>query len=355
MGIRSAPLRVALLAPPPATASTLYGMYDLLTSAGRDWCWLKTGRAGPPLASPVIASADGCGFRAINGAWIQPDARLDDVTDAAVVCVPDLMVAPDEPLAGRFDAEIAYLRACHARGAILASACSGALLLAEAGLLDGHDATTHWAYCDELARRYPKIRVRPGCSLIVSGPDQRLLLAGGGTSWYDLALFLVARLFGVEEAMQLARLYLVEWHDVGQQPYAMLACARTTDDAAVAHCLHWLGEHFATAAPVAALQSMAADMDVPERSFQRRFVKATGMSPLEFVHMLRLEEAKQLLEATSKPVEAIANDVGYEDPSFFSRLFRRKVGITPAQYRRRFGALKRTLSDGLHGGIAERM
>jgi transcriptional regulator GlxA family with amidase domain len=353
MGICAPPLRVALLAPPPATASTLYGMYDLLASTGRDWSWLKSGQAGAPLVDPVIVSADGARFRTANGAWIQPDARLDDVADAAVICVPDLMVAPEEHLGGRFDAEIAYLRTCHARGAILASACSGALLLAEAGLLDGYEATTHWAYCDSLAKRYPKIRVRHGRSLVVSGTDQRLMLAGGGTSWYDLALYLVARLFGTEEAMRLARLYLVEWHDVGQQPYAMLACARNTDDAVIAHMLQWLGEHFATAAPVAALLAMAADMEVSERSFQRRFAKATGMSPLQFVHMLRLEEAKQLLEATARPVEGIANDVGYEDASFFSRLFRRKVGITPAQYRRRFGALRRTLGDGRLGGARD--
>lgn len=341
----SPPLRVALLAPPAATASTLYGMYDLLSSAGRDWCWLQTGRPGPSLVEPLIVASDTTGFRAANGAWIQPDCRLDGALGAAVVCIPDLFVSPDEPLDGRFADEIAFLRRCHANGATIASACSGALLLAEAGLLDHHQATTHWAYCDSMARRYPNVRVRPGCSLVVTGDDQRLLLAGGGTSWYDLTLFLVARLFGVEEAMRLARLYLIEWHEVGQQPYASLACSRSSEDAVVSHCQRWISTHYTEPAPVAALLAIAAEMDLSERSFQRRFVKATGMSPLEYVHTLRLEEAKQLLEASAKPVEEIANDVGYEDASFFSRLFRRKVGITPAQYRRRFGALIRRLSQ----------
>lgn len=343
----SKPVRVALLAPAVATASTLYGFYDLLISAGRDWCWLHTGSPGPSLMEPLIVSRDGSGFRAANGAWVQPDCRIDEALDAAVVCIPDLFIAPQERLDGRFEAEIAYLRECHARGAILASACSAAMLLAEAGLLDGHEATTHWAYCDSLAQRYPKVRVRPGHSLVVSGVDQRLLLGGGGTAWYDLALFLVARLFGVEEAMRLARLYLIEWHDVGQQPFASLACSRSADDAVVAHCQRWISEHHAASAPVATLIEMAAVMDVSERAFQRRFAKATGMSPLEYVHLVRMEEAKQLLEASNKPVEEIANDVGYEDASFFARLFKRKVGITPAQYRRRFGALLRSLSNGV--------
>jgi transcriptional regulator GlxA family with amidase domain len=82
---------------------------------------------------------------------------------------------------------------------------------------------------------------------------------------------------------------------------------------------------------------------LPERSFMRRFTSATGMTPLDYVHALRLEEAKQMLETGDLPVEAIANEMGYEDTSFFGRLFRRKIGLTPAQYRLRFGSLRRVL------------
>jgi transcriptional regulator GlxA family with amidase domain len=85
---------------------------------------------------------------------------------------------------------------------------------------------------------------------------------------------------------------------------------------------------------------------LPERSFKRRFRQATGMSPLEYVHTLRLEEAKQMLESGEAPIEAIANEVGYEDAGFFSRLFRRSVSLTPAQYRKRFGAMRKALQSG---------
>jgi len=88
---------------------------------------------------------------------------------------------------------------------------------------------------------------------------------------------------------------------------------------------------------------MLARSGLAERTFNRRFVKATGQSPIEYVHTLRLEEAKQMLEAGDLPVEAVANEVGYEDSSFFGRLFRRKVGLTPAQYRKRFGQLRKAL------------
>jgi transcriptional regulator GlxA family with amidase domain len=255
-----------------------------------------------------------------------------------VVIVPEITIPPGSPFEGRFEAEVAFLRECNGRGVMIASACSGAMLLAEAGLLDGKAATTHWAYCDVLARRYPSVRVERERALVVAGEGGRLVMAGGGTSWLDLGLYLIARTVGIDAAMQCARVNLIDWHDVGQQPFARLAQTRQTDDAIVARCQTWIAEHLHEASPVA---SMVEISGLPERSFKRRFQKATGMSPLEYVHTLRLESAKQALEASERPVEQIAFDVGYEDAGFFSRLFRRNVGLTPAQYRRRFGAMRR--------------
>lgn len=178
---------------------------------------------------------------------------------------------------------------------------------------------------------------------MVSGEGQRLVIAGGGTSWLDLALYLIARTAGVEHAMHTARINLIDWHSIGQQPFARLARSRQSDDALIARCQTWVAEHYDEPAPVTAMVRLSG---IAERSFKRRFRQATGMSPLEYVHTLRLEEAKQMLEAGDDPIEAIANAVGYEDAGFFSRLFRRQVNLTPMQYRRRFGALRRALQDG---------
>jgi transcriptional regulator GlxA family with amidase domain len=141
--------------------------------------------------------------------------------------------------------------------------------------------------------------------------------------------------------LQVARLNLIDWHHIGQQPFARLARSRQVDDAVIASCQSWIAEHYDEAAPVAAMVRLSG---LAERSFKRRFQQATAMSPLEYVHTLRLEEAKHMLEAGDAPIEAIANEVGYEDAGFFSRLFRRKVNLTPAQYRRRFGAIRKALS-----------
>ncbi len=334
------PVDIAILAFPEATASVVFGMYDLFLSAGRDWGMIVEGRPGPALMRPRVVSAHGGTFAAGNGVPITPEATLQDCPAPAIVCVPELLISPAEPLDGRFTREVAWIRACYEAGATVATACSGAVLLAETGLLHGLDATTHWAFCEVLQKRYPAIRVHPKRSLVITGEGQRLVMAGGGTSWLDLALFLIARHASVEAAMQTARLNLIDWHALGQQPFARLAGSRQGEDAAIARSQEWIAQNYRERAPVAA---MARVSGLTERSFKRRFRLATGMAPIEYVHTLRIEEAKQMLEAGTAPVEAIASDVGYEDPGFFSRLFRRKVTLSPAAYRKRFGAMRRAL------------
>lgn len=332
----ASPLTVELLAVPEVSASVLYGLYDVFASAGRDWTMLIDGREADPRFDVRVVAAGPDPLRVTNGVWLKPDAAVGEPPD--IVCVPEVMIAPDEVLAGRFDAEIAWLQRCRAAHTTLATACSGAMLLAEAGLLGGREATTHWLYCDALAR-YPDVRVHRDRPLVQTDGG-RLVMAGGGTSWQDLALYLVARFASVDEAMHIARLFLIDWHEVGQQPFAMLTCNRQLDDAVIASCQTWVALNYEIASPV---QAMIERSGLSERSFNRRFKRATGMAPMEYVHTLRLEEAKHMLETTSDSVEAIAEAVGYEDASFFGRLFRRKVALTPAQYRRRFGGLRRAL------------
>jgi transcriptional regulator GlxA family with amidase domain len=336
------PVDVAILAFPEVTASVVYGFHDLFHGVGRDWGLIVDGRPGPALMSARVVSAHGDPFVAGNGVRIAPDGAFDTRSPPDIVCVPEIMVPPGEPLAGRFRDEIAWLEQCHAAGATLATACSGALLLAEAGLLDGCDATTHWAYCDVMQARYPRVRVHRQRALVITGEGQRLVMAGGGTSWLDLALYLIARHAGIDAAMEVARINLIDWHHIGQQPFARLARSRQVDDAVIARCQTWIADHYGEPAPVAAMVRLSG---LPERSFKRRFHQATGMPPLEYVQTLRLEEAKQMLESTDDPIEAIASEVGYEDAGFFARLFRRHVSLTPGQYRKRFGAVRRALTS----------
>lgn len=334
-------INVAILAVPEVTASTLFGMFDLFSSPGRDWSFIVAGEAGAQRMHPFVVARGPEAFKAANGIWVTPDYGFADCPLPDVVCIPDFFVNPGDSVAGQYLPEAQWLKQCHDKGAMLASACSGAVLLGEAGLLANCDATIHWGYVSTLTNNYPGVNVKVDQSLVLGGAAQRIVMAGGGSSWQDLALYLIARLVGLKEAMEVAKVYMLQWHDLGQQPFASLMIRRQTSDAVVNACQAWLTDNYRVHAPVA---GMVAQSGLPERSFIRRFSKATGMSPLDYVHALRLEEAKQLLEASDIAIEAIANEVGYQDTSFFGRLFRRKAGITPKQYRLRFGSLRKAMA-----------
>jgi len=336
----SPPVTVAVLVFPETTASVIYGMTDLFQSVSRDWGAIITGQPGAPCMQVQIVARQAGAVEVANGVQVTASVALADCPPVDIICIPEVNLPPEAALGERFRAELDWLKQRYAQGAILASACSGAMLLAEAGLLDGLDATTHWAWCPVLSERHPTVKVREQRALVVSGEGQRLVMAGGGTTWLDLTLYLIARSVGVEQAMQVARLSLIDWHAVGQQPYAQLARTRQVEDAVVARCQAWIAEHYNEPNPVTALVRLSG---LAERSFKRRFQQATGMPPLEYVHALRIEEAKQMLEAGEEPIESIAHEVGYEDAAFFSRLFKRKVNLSPAQYRKRFGALRQSL------------
>lgn len=335
------PITVALLALPETTAATLYGFYDALASVRRDWTMLH---GGPPADSPfrpVVVSADGQPFEAANGVRVTPQSDYAGCPRPHVVVVPDLQVAPGGDSPG-FAPAVQWLLQCHAAGALLASACSGAVLLARTGLLDEQDATSHWAYCDYLQKAHPRTRWYPERGLVSAGEGQRILMAGSGVSWHLLALALVARFAGPEEAMKVARINLMDLNSTNPLAYASLTHGSQAADPVVASCQQWVAMHYASAAPVARMVELSK---LPERTFKRRFALATGMTPIDYVHHVRLEEAKQMLERGADAVEAIAMDLGYSDGSFFSRLFRRKVGMSPVQYRQRFGRLARELQQ----------
>lgn len=335
------PVTVALLAMPGVTAATLYGFHDCFAGVHRDWSMLHGKQAASPFRS-IVVSRDGRPVEGANGVRIAPDASFETCDPPNVVCVTDIAVPPGERIGDAYDAEVDWLRERHAQGAILASSCSGAVLLARTGLLDGLDATSHWAYCEALRREHPRTRWHPERGLLFAGPGQRIVMAGSGVSWHQLVLALISRFAGADAAMQVARINLLDWAATSPIAYASLRHGAQASDPVIAAAQAWAAEHYREDAPVA---HMVAVTGLAERTFKRRFAQATGMSTLDYVHHLRLEEAKQMLESGDASIESIAFEVGYRDASFFNRLFRRKVLMSPSQYRRRFGSLRRKLRD----------
>ncbi len=279
-----------------------------------------------------MLSVDGKEYQDINGRRIVPDGVLKDIGQPDLVIVPDLHLAPNEPLPDEFYKLAPWLKEVHSNGAMVTSVCSGALLLAAAGLLDGLDATTHWGYCDVIARGFPEVKVRRERILIPAGEGHRIVTAGGASAWGDLVLYLVGRISGQDDARHLAKVYLLQPHSEGQLHYASLVAGTQQEDAVISDAQVWAADNYAISSPVAA---MAARSGLTERSFLRRFRKATGQTPVEYIQTLRVEEAKQMLETTDLPIDDIAAEVGYTEPSSFRNAFRKYVGMPASTYRKK--------------------
>jgi transcriptional regulator GlxA family with amidase domain len=331
---RDRPLDVLVVAVPETAGSALYGLVDVLSAAGNLWQALaRTGSASQPFRVRIV-STRATPFRCGHGIPVAPAASVRDDPRGDIVVLPELWLGPDETLAGRHRPLLDWIRRRHRSGAHVYSACSGAVMLAETGLLDGREATSHWGYQDLFARRFPRVRFRPEPVLCFADTAGRIVTAGGATSWHDLAIHIVARHASPGEAMRVAKAYLLKMHGDGQLPYAHLVRPQPHGDALVRRCEGWLAGHFREAGVVARAVEHSG---IPERTLKRRFKAATGLAPIDYVQNLRIEEAKRQLESTTTPADAISADVGYEDPSFFRRLFRRRTGLAPGEYRRAFG------------------
>jgi transcriptional regulator GlxA family with amidase domain len=208
--------------------------------------------------------------------------------------------------------------------------------LAEAGLLDGCEATTHWNARPFFQRCYPRVLLRAERILVPSGAEHRLVTSGGSTSWTDLALYLLARFCGDAEARHIAKIFLFGDRSDGQLPFAAMVRPAQHEDAVIAQSQTWIADNYAVANPVAAMVHLSS---LNDRTFKRRFKAATGYAPLEYVQSLRIEEAKQILETTDMAIDDVASSVGYDEPNSFRRLFKRTTGISPHQYRLRFASI----------------
>jgi transcriptional regulator GlxA family with amidase domain len=326
------PVSISLLALGETTPATLYGLQEVFSAVGVAWAEL-TGETGDTRRmQPRIVAAGKQPFMTVIGIPIAPHASIAEVDVSDIVIVTDLSLSPECDPRGRWPEEADWVRRQFARGALVCSVCTGAVFLAESGILGGCEATTHWSAAGLLGRHYPSVRVRPERILCPAGPEHRVITGGGASSWEDLALHLVARFCGAAEAVRIAKIFVIGDRSDGQLPFSAMG-SRSHEDAVIGQCQQWIAEHYGGPHPVS---RMVARSGLPERTFKRRFKLATGYAPVDYVQALRMEEAKQILETSDAPTDAVAHMVGYEDPAFFRRLFKRLTGITPARYRQRF-------------------
>lgn len=318
-------MRVGVLAYEGCLAAEIFVFTDLLLIANR----VADGASADPFEVSVIA-ASGTPVVAAGGFSLGVQEGHHDIDH---LVVPGFDLVPSEDPTTRlslWDREIEFIRACEARGVRVSSVCVGAYLLGEAGLLDGRRCTTSWLYGADLASRYPGATVRTD-SLIVQ--DAGVTTTAAFTAALDLATALVREHLGDNIARTTARITLAPENRTSQSPYivdSMLPVNHTqfADDVG-----SWLVERMAEPYD---LNLLSDAFHLSTRTMLRKFKDETGESPRSYLQRARIRKAKRLLESTDWSLGKILEHIGYQDPGTFRRLFADRVGISPADYRKRF-------------------
>lgn len=321
-------IQVSILGFDYAFATSIVGVIDLLSTAGTAWNYFQ-GKSLAPKFRVQLATPDGNAIRCLNNLVLQADCRFDQIGQPDVVLVPSIGGDVDKALARNRDL-VALLQHYYERGTQIVSNCTGAFFLAEAGLLDGRKATTHWAHAERFRKRYPQVHLVPE-QLITT--DGRIFCSGGGTAWFDMGLYLIELYIDHETAIESAKAMVLDAGRASQLTYFASNQNKYHNDDAIRSIQEWIDEHHAEDFSLAWL---AEEKAMSPRTLIRRFKSATGESPLAYLQTVRIEMAKRLLETSKQTIAEITQNIGYEDVSSFSKMFKRKVGLSPREYRGRF-------------------
>lgn len=321
-------LDVAIVLVSEGYASTAVGPIEVFAAAGTMWNEMR-GADPEPRFRVTTASIDGKPVRSAYGLHIAPDRAIADVGPVDLVMVSASGPVPAEWMS-RHAAIPPWLAERYRSGTRIAGVCSGVAFLAEAGLLEGRRATTHWGVAEGFRERYPAVDWRT--DLLVT-EDAGVYCGGGVNAASDLSLHLVERLCGRDIAIECSKALLLDMPRPDQSGYALLPLARPHDDGKIRDIERHLSENFDRDVPVEELAELAA---MSPRNLVRRFKEATGHMPGAYLQMIRVAAAREKLEDGASSIEQVGLSVGYEDVAFFRRVFKRYSGVTPSAYRDRF-------------------
>jgi transcriptional regulator GlxA family with amidase domain len=312
-------------------SSTAVVPVEIFHSAGQLWNDLQ-GQPVDHAFRVTTVTIDGGPVQSTKGLTIMPEKSIDDIECADIIIVPTSGLELDVKLVEN-SLLLPWLRKHYEAGAYVAGVCAGAAYLAEAGLLNGRMATTHWAIANDFAARWPQVDWRP--DMFVT-EDSRLLCSGGLYASMDLSLYLVEKFCGHEIALQCAKALLLPMPRKHQSGYAMLPLSPPHSDARIRAAEAVLQAGYRDDIST---ESLARQAGLGLRTFARRFKAATGRLPAAYLQAVRIETAKAMLESETAPIQTVSSAVGYDDVAFFRSLFKRSTGMTPVEYRSHFAPM----------------
>lgn len=318
-----------------ALASAITGAVDILALAGVSWQRIMETQPDPAF-KVWVANENGESVSCLNGLSVSARMSFQQVMDSPsfhqqllAILVPTIG-GPIETILEQNPQVLALLKWAQAHNIMVIGNCTGNFFLAEAGLLDGKIATTHWGYKELFEQKYPQVDLRVD-QLITE--DQNIYCAGGGLAWFDLGIHIIEKELGYEAALQTAKAFVIDYRRENQLSYSLSRLSVNHQDALIADVQTYLDRHYGENQN---LDELAHHFNTSKRTLIRRFKQALGLPPHAYVQQLRIEVAQKQLAETELSVEQIMNQVGYEDMSSFRRLFRQQAGVTPVEYRKRF-------------------
>lgn len=309
-------------------ASALTCVADLFSMTGASWNRLQK-QDIQRLFQVQIASLDGKSIQCINGIQIQADVAFEDIRTTDVIVVPTIGASIEQIITQHREV-IEFLKYADQQQWTIVGMCTGNFFLAEAGVLNQRVATTHWGFKALFEQRYPKVDLKTDQLITRS---EHIYCAGGGLAWFDIGLHLIERFYGFDIAIQTAKSFVIDYRRGSQLSYSIMRISSIHHDELIERIQQWIEIHFSE--PIS-IEGLAQQFNVTLRTLIRRFKAALGLPPIHYIQTIRIEAAQKRLEETEQSIDLIMQSVGYLDPSSFRRLFRKKTGLTPLEYRRRF-------------------
>ncbi len=325
------PFEVVILCFDGVLGSVLAGMLDIFSFTGVSWQRFLDLKVQPKF-KVQIASLNGIDIRCSNRLSMQVHCDINDIEKCDLLLIPTIGDSIDKVLLHN-QLLIPHIIRLANTEADIASNCSGAFLLAKAGLLNGRAATTHWGYASKFKEDYPRVDLQE--NQFVTQSDN-IFCAAGGSAFYDLALLLIERYCGREISTQVAKTQIIDSRRGSQTSYTNVTLYKPHNDQLVKKVQDYIENNFYQTLTVSELATL---VNITPRTLNRRFQSALSLRPIEYIQAVRIEQAKRLLESRDVSIKSLADQVGYSDISSFTRLFKRATALTPKEYQDKFSRI----------------
>lgn len=311
------------------SAISSLGAYDLLMKANVYAKMINHSQRNDDLFDITLAGVSKKRVAGLGGVSISTHEAFKNITDTDLVIIPAID-EPTEEIINKNMKAVDWISKMYDAGADIASICTGAFILAETGLVDNKSVTTHWIAEDFFRRRYPKVTLALGNIILDEG---RICSSGGASSFLNLVLYLIEKYGSKDLASFCSKIFLVDPNKGNQNSYAIFGIQKNHNDPAILKVQQYIEENYTGDLNVSTLSEQ---IYVSRRNFIRKFKRATGNTPLEYIQRVRVEAAKRELESSSNTINEIVQNVGYEDNASFRRLFQKYTGLTMSDYRNRY-------------------